>query len=269
MGRGLADRVLALLAVLSGDAQANLVATGEGRYLLLGRAIHKPANLTAATIRELVARGLLVETEPGHYAAAPATTAWLKRQTARDLPFRMQHGEIAKQQSRDGSGSEILVELHESPIAALAREAPRGGRAWLASHAVIAAERLRRDFEIGQLRPRVTANWSASVNTGRRAGNGLADLTDMAVAARHRFDQAMRAVGPELSGVLIDTCCFLKGMETVERERQWPARSAKLVVRLGLESLARHYGLSPTAEGTPSSGRLHHWGAAGYRPEIS
>jgi hypothetical protein len=110
------------------------------------------------------------------------------------------------------------------------------------------------------------ANWVASVSSGRRDG-GVAELTDAALAARIRVDHAIRAVGPELSGILIDVCCFLKGMETVEMERGWPARSAKIVLKTALGILSRHY--------NPDSGRaarprqMLHWGAADYRPSIS
>jgi hypothetical protein len=50
----------------------------------------------------------------------------------------------------------------------------------------------------------------------------------------------------------------------VERERQWPARSAKLMLRTGLLSLARHYAPPRKA----SHAATQHWGAAGYRPEM-
>ena len=96
----------------------------------------------------------------------------------------------------------------------------------------------------------------------------MAKMTDAVVAARQRVDRALRAVGPELAGVLLDFCCFLKGIEEIERERAWPVRSAKLVLRLGLASLARHYGLSETAEADASRGRARHWGGEGYRPTI-
>ncbi len=106
---------------------------------------------------------------------------------------------------------------------------------------------------------------------GKRTGGsgGLTDLTETALAARLRFERAMDAVGPEFCGLLADVCCFLKGLETVERERQWPARSAKLALRLALEALARHYGLNPTAEGSKSGAKIRHWGAPDYRPEVS
>ena len=73
----------------------------------------------------------------------------------------------------------------------------------------------------------------------------------------------MEAIGPELSGVALDVCCFMKGLETVERERQWPARSAKLMLRAALMALSRHY--APPA---PAGRRSHAWGAEGYRPEL-
>lgn len=116
--------------------------------------------------------------------------------------------------------------------------------------------------------PRLGANWEASVASGRRSGSGggIADLTDAALAARQRVENAVADVGPELSGVLIDVCCFLKGLEQVETERRWPVRSAKVVLKTALGALARHY--APPA---PSGRRkpVLHWGAEDYRPTIS
>jgi hypothetical protein len=259
-----------LLESLCGSADARLV-PADGGYVVKPEGSSKRISVSTEIARQLCSSGLLVESVTGQLAASSSARAWLKRQGNSSLPFRVQHGTIETAPPGKPAGPGALVDLDESPVGALARPSTHTGKPWLLPHAVIAAERLRRDFEIAQLQPRVTANWSASVATQRRTGDaaGLANLTDMAVAARLRFDRAMRSVGPELAGILVDVCCFVKGLETVERERQWPARSAKLVLRLALESLARHYGYAAEASGRPGSAGTRHWGADDFRPRVS
>ena len=266
MSRRSRTEAVRLLVALHADPAARLV-LAQGGWNFESPAGSRAWPISGQSLKHLTSSGLIEQKELGRFAASSAAEAWLKRQDDSGLGFRAQHGEIGPAALADGTI--VLKNLQESPIALLCR--PCGGRpAWLPPHAVAAAERLRGDFEVGQLQPRITANWSATVATGRRAGDGagLRDLTDMAVAARLRFDRAMHAVGPDLSGVLVDVCCFLKGLETVERERQWPARSAKLVLRLALDSLARHYGLAAEASGK-AAGRLRHWGSEDYRPQIT
>lgn len=102
--------------------------------------------------------------------------------------------------------------------------------------------------------PSMGVNWDVT-GSGSRA-NGVLEITDAALAARQRVERALEAVGPELSGVLIDVCCFLKGLEVVERERQWPVRSAKLILKTALAVLDRHYHPAPPTRRRP---RIIHW----------
>lgn len=141
----------------------------------------------------------------------------------------------------------------ESPLAWLARRKGRDGRPMIEPHHLMAGERLRADFSRAQLMPRTTSNWSNPLpGGGRSAGGGAESFSDAGIAARQRVRHALDATGPEFSGLLVDVCCFLKGLEDVESERGWPARSAKIVLQLALERLARHYGWSAQAHGKPS-----------------
>ncbi|MGE3870124.1 MAG: DUF6456 domain-containing protein [Pseudorhodoplanes sp.] len=165
-------------------------------------------------------------------------------------PFRAQHLAVARTRVVvDGTASEVCIDERESPLAWLARRKGRDGRALIEPHQFQAGERLRGSFDMANLMPRTTANWQAAVARDRRSGDGSAGMTDTMIAARQQVHRALDAVGPEFSGLLLDVCCFLKRLEDVERERQWPARSAKIVLQLALDRLARHYGLRSEARG--------------------
>ncbi|KQT54264.1 hypothetical protein ASG43_01170 [Aureimonas sp. Leaf454] len=157
--------------------------------------------------------------------------------------------------------------LDESPLARLASRRGKGGEPFLCEAETVAGERLRADFTRAGLTPGVTQRWDGTPGKGRGGSCGGADLSDMAIDAKRRVDAAVTAVGPELSGILLDVCCFLKGLEIVERERQWPARSAKLLLKAGLGALARHYGLIGTA--SAGHGGMRSWGSDGYRPTMN
>lgn len=178
--------------------------------------------------------------------------------------FRAQHLDIATRRIMTETGAiSVLVNDNESPLAWLARRKGRDGRAMISANQFIAGEKLRADFTRGHLSPRVTSDWTAQAGGGSRAFKGGAgEMTDLVIASRQRVRLAMQACGPEFSGLLMDVCCFLRGLEEVERERGWPLRSAKIVLQLALDRLARHYGLCDEARGETNA-RVRTWLAAG------
>jgi hypothetical protein len=164
-------------------------------------------------------------------------------------PFLRQHLVLSRRAVETETGpTEVFVDDGESPLIWLARRKGRDGRPLIEPVQLQAGERLRAEFTRAHLMPRVTSNWNAAVTDGRRS-SGPAMFTDTVIAARQRVRHALDAVGPEFSGLLLDVCCFLKRLEDVERERSWPLRSAKVVLQLALDRLARHYGLRAEAHG--------------------
>lgn len=242
-------------------------ASGGGATVALQREGEGMRRFGEGLLRDAAARGLVVR--QGRIVSLEAAgRAWLKRSMCESDPFAAQHGDRERRREEvEGECLEVVVNLAESPLAGLARLRRKDGSPFLDAPLVAAGERLRVDFTRGQLQPRVSANWEATVSRGRaRGASGVCDLGDAALGARMRVERALKAVGPDLSGVLVDVCCFLKGLETVERERDWPVRSGKLMLRTALSALDRHY--RPREAERQGEPRRHRWGAADYRPSL-
>ncbi|HET7191309.1 MAG TPA: DUF6456 domain-containing protein [Pseudolabrys sp.] len=178
--------------------------------------------------------------------------------------YRARHLALGERRiDTDVGHARVVVDENESPLIWLARRRGRDGRALVEPHQFQAGERLRQDFTHAHLMPNTTSNWSNPLASPRQTGAaGAGAATDTMVAARQRVHQALDAVEPEFSGLLLDVCCFLKRLEDVERERAWPVRSGKVVLQLALERLARHYGFAAQARG-PSRARIRTWLADG------
>ena len=48
----------------------------------------------------------------------------------------------------------------------------------------------------------------------------MAELGDFTIDARERVATAMAALDSDLADLALDVCCFLKGFQEVEQERQ-------------------------------------------------
>lgn len=163
-------------------------------------------------------------------------------------PFAAQHREEEERRvtGPDGSATRLRYNLAESPLALLGRKRDKHGAPYLSADLIEAGERLREDFEIAQMGPKVAQNWDSFLvprDRGTvRPGRGPAEGPQ---AARERVQAAVTSLGPGLSDVVLRVCCFLEGLEAAEKRLGWSARSGKVVLRIALQRLAMHYGIHP------------------------
>jgi Domain of unknown function (DUF6456) len=246
-------RILRFLEKSGGEAKAVVCDGANIRLECDGRSLAVSRDLIAAIEREALAvlkRSTCQLTPLGQ----DRLKAWLSERI-----------ESAQNSNFDGRG--LGKRTSESPLDRLYLRGGRSGKAWLSEAEFKAGERLRQDFECGRLQPRVTVNWDTSPGRvrGRSAGGGM-ELSDFALDARLRVEKALGTLQAGLAGIALDVCCFLKGLEQVERERQWPPRSAKLMLKTALAGLAEHYGLVKSDR--RKHGNILHWGDDNYRPNI-
>jgi len=218
----------------------------------------RTAVLDASVAAALVVKDWVRCTKSGRiscYEVTPSGRAALKRKLASEAQstarngfaeapsvFSEQHkdwGErvIADPQSRKPRS--MRVNLRESPLTMLARKKDKDGKTFLSMELLGAGERLREDFELAQIGPRVAQNWERFLTAGggRNFGSDMGGNS----AAQNRLSAALKALGPGLGDIAMRCCCFLEGLERAEKRMGWSARSGKIVLRIALQRLSVHY----------------------------
>ena len=132
----------------------------------------------------------------------------------------------------------VKVNLAESPLSWL------HSRGHLTDRQYLAGEKLRRDYEIAMMAPNVTMRWECNPQSRQKRGapDGL-NQTERMIAAKARFDDALNAIGADLSDIAWRVICAGEPIPVAEREMAWPARSGKLVLRIAPDRLAGFYKL--------------------------
>jgi len=237
---------LRLIRFLSKGA-ATIVETGDGITVLVERVDAQRLKLPHTVLREALSDGLLLQKLSKQ--SADTMTVFLSDEGAlRAESLRKEHAQThQKLEPVQQKGSiEPVVRNDGSPLARLYFSKRKELGSWLSKEEYHAGERLRVDFEKSHVSPNLGVNWHAfGMPRAPSRGESSADKSDFADAARVRLSKALTIVGPEMADLLLDVCCFLKGLEAVETERGWPRRSAKLLLKVALATLDRHYHPKP------------------------
>jgi hypothetical protein len=147
-------------------------------------------------------------------------------------------GERSLDRARQGRrpARSVTVNLAESPLDWLF------ARGHVTRRQMEAGERLRSDWERGQLSPRVTMSWDAAPIARSRGGSAPGvDLNGSQLDAKRRFEAAVADAGPGLADILWRVVCAGEGMRDAETALGWPARAGKLVLSLALDRIADYY----------------------------
>lgn len=244
----------AVLSVVDGKGGA--IHKVASHWMLNAPQLNRPLIVPPAVVAALLARGHLVPGRSGGLQSRALLAAATGRPSVHRAP------------KPDEGATTPLINNAESPLAWLRARKSAGGKPLIADEQFMAGERLRADYEKSRLERRITASWDAAQSASGSSGNRVADLTDAMISARQNFHAALDAVGPELSGMLVQVCCLSAGIEQAERLLELPQRAGKAVLALALTSLARHYGFIGQRPGSERGARIGQWGTGDYRPAI-
>jgi hypothetical protein len=202
--------------------------------------------LSAAEARALESDGAIKAGPEGGYVLTAAGAARVRRSGAAfEEQFLFQHAAIVDRAVMDGDGAARSVrglDAH-SLLRRLASMTDASGAPWLSACEIDAANRLRADFDASEIGLVRGSDWTAApIGSGAR-GPGSAQEAAMArrCDGRRRLSEALERLAPPLRRVVERVCLHEDGLEVIERAERWPARSAKLALKLGLAQLAAGY----------------------------
>lgn len=219
----------------------------------------RTATVSASIVEAMVLKTWIICEKPGRISRYKITAAGrsalsklleqfppeILDQGDSNAAFAGQHRDMDEKTvcGKDGRRRRIRYNAAESPVVALSRRRDKEGHPFLGDTLVGAAERLREDFELAQMGPRVAQNWDNFLTAGSTRGTArdTAGPGFGPSAARERVAAALRDLGPGLGDVALRCCCYLEGLETAEKRMGWSARSGKIVLRIALQRLLVHY----------------------------
>ena len=192
--------------------------------------------------------GWIIPDGPGRFVLGEAGRAFVVRSLGGADGFAQQHRDM---QIQEQGGERLRLNMAESPLTRLK------ARGLVDAAQFAAGEKLRRDFTLAQLTPRMGVDLTRPVVSGGAQGGEC--ISDIAMGARQRLSRAMAAAGPGLSDLAFEVCCDLVAGERAEARRGWARRSGRVVLCLALDRLAAHYGLTITVRRAP----MRAWSAEG------
>lgn len=155
----------------------------------------------------------------------------------RPLVVRRMHEPDEARQGRTVNRT-ATVNVAESPLSWL------HARGHLTDHQLLAGEKLRSDYEAAAMGANITMSWeNLPLTRSKRGGPTGLNRTERMMTAKQRFDDALFALGPDLSDIAWRVICAGDSVPVAEREMAWPVRSGKLVLRIALDRLAGFYRL--------------------------
>jgi len=186
---------------------------------------------------------------------------WLKRQLAEGAVFSDQHQQIIKTKAG------LALNMLEGPVLALSK-AKKGQSSFLAHHHILAATKVQALVLRSQMMPRTTMSYDPTRVGGKNCGSAIvSDLSVSAIDARKALSDMLGFLPKDCAGVVMDVCGFQKGLQLIETERRWPRRSAKLILRIGLEQLSKKMGYETVATGENSKRKISSWMQSGFEIE--
>jgi len=213
---------------------------GDRRRRPLGR-------LDAETVRALAADGTLQAVQDGAFVLSAAGRARVRRAAAvEDECYLAQHAAVGERVVMDSDGGLRRVRglAPSDVIRRLAALKDSSGAPWLSAVEIAAARQLRTHWETGQAGLTRGSDWTAPPQGSTARGPGSAHERALAARcdARRHVEEALDALALPLRRAVERVCLYEEGLEALEREQGWPARSGKLALKLGLAQLAMGVG---------------------------